>query len=129
MRMHTLFHLCFAILALSPLAAVRGGEIFRAPNGTNTTGLYVIRLSDSVTLQQFETVVESVTAIANETEVYTRVNGSVSNLFTMKLSQEEAEIVRLKTIPSLCYIVNIYCTFIIKVACASRLLHVTGKGL
>ena len=96
--MHTLFHLCFAILALSPLAAVQAGEIIHAPNGTDTTGLYVIRLSDSVTLEQFETAVESATAIANETTVYTRVNGTVSNLFTMKLSQEEAELVRVDSL-------------------------------
>lgn len=90
--------LCMCLMSLAlisgPLPAVQAREIIHVANETNmTTGLFVIRLGDSVTQSQFDEIVQNVTVLAKDKKVYARVNGTVANLFTMRLTEEEATIV------------------------------------
>ena len=66
-------------------------RVIRAVPGTSTTGFYIVKLSDSVTHNQFEAAVQQATSMASESKVYEKVEGEVAKIFTMKLSHDEAD--------------------------------------
>ena len=66
-------------------------RVIRAVPGASTTGCYIVKLSDSVTHDQFEAVVQQATSMAKESKIYERVEGDVAKIFSMKLSHAEAE--------------------------------------
>ena len=74
--------------AFTPSSARR---VIRAVPGASTTGCYIVKLSDSVTHDQFEAAVQQANSLAKESNVYTRVEGDVAKIFAMKLSHAEAE--------------------------------------
>ena len=92
----TLLLLYLALLAPGTLVPVHGRRVIRAAPGSATTGCFVVKLKDSATHEQFESAVNNVIPFATENKVYTRVEGEVSKMFTMKMSHEAAEAVRLR---------------------------------
>lgn len=86
--------LCLALLALGTLVPVQGRRVIRAAPGSATTGCFVVKLKDSATHEQFESALNQVIPLATEDKVYTKVEGEVSKMFTMKMSHDVANAVR-----------------------------------
>ena len=76
------------ILGSSPVHARR---VIRAAAGAPTTGCYIVKLSDSITHDQFDRAVRDVASLANDSKVYERIDGEVTKLFTMNITHEEAD--------------------------------------
>ena len=83
--------LCVAACMLDTFTPVNARRVIRAVPETSKTGGYIVKLSDSVTHDQFEAVVQQATSLAKESNVYERVEGDVAKIFAMKLSHVEAE--------------------------------------
>ena len=83
--------LCITACTLDTFTPSQARRVIRAVPGASTTGCYIVKMSNSVTHDQFEAAVQRATSQATESKVYARVEGDVAKIFTMKLSHAEAE--------------------------------------
>ena len=105
--------LYLTVCTLDAFTPSHARRVIRAVPGASTTGGYIVKLSDSVTHDQFEAAVQQATSLAKEINIYERVEGDVAKIFAMKLSHAEAE-----KVSRMCFIqfkvaVELYIRFII----------------
>ena len=101
--LRSLLLLYVTVCTLTTFAPSHARRVIRAVPGASTTGFYIVKLSDSVTHNQFETTVQQASSMANESRVYKKVEGDVAKIFTMRLSHDEANKVSKKC---MCVIVS-----------------------
>ena len=89
--LRSLLLLYVMVCTLTTFAPSHARRVIRAVPGTSTTGFYIVKLSDSVTHDQFETTLQQATSMASESKVYEKVEGDVAKIFTMRLSHDEAD--------------------------------------
>ena len=83
--------LLFSLIAASVLVAttkVDARRIIRAAPESNKTGCYIVKLEDGTSHDKFEELTEEILNESTDHHIYEKVEGSVSKIITVRLTEE-----------------------------------------
>ena len=82
------------LLVLLVAATVDARRVIRAAPKSKKTGRYIVKLEDDTSHDRFEELTENLLRESTDHHIYEKVEGSVSKIITVKLSEDSLYRVR-----------------------------------
>ena len=79
------------MLLVTAIATIDGSKVIHAPPGSDKTGCYMVKLKDDTSHDEFEKLTEKLLEESSDHHIFGKVEGSVSKIITVKLSEEAVD--------------------------------------